>query len=532
MVTSVHLISETNDNVALEVEQIDFKNRIVFNNLNLDNLSRFDLEITFQEPIELFRNHDYSWVPINKNRIANWYAPKILKLKNGSVVQANRSIGIWEIDKKRPTTLLWRFNPENAHPIAQYTGVNHQKEISQACTIYDFSIPLALLFPKENGLEVSRSLIPFSAIVCFTDHCDFDTLDNLKKQRGFFKEKGVKITKGFFLNQFSKRADNASFETDSDELVAWKDDGHELAYHSLSQSVKSKEESFTDFKNFKPPLNNLVTWIDHGYQPYNVSLNKASELSKEEYEQVLVAKNIHILWNYIDSGSSVQGVINQINPEHFTLHAYVKGLKGLGFFKSFSLLTKNILFYFVNNPKHSELYKVMASNFRKKRFLKLVGNLLDFLKIFIPILIFYKTKKHTVYPLAQYTPLFFRHRIEKSEFIIFQTLEMVDFKKGLSKSNVDILMKEKGICIAHTYFSVPLDYHEGKLFSQGNIEALVGANFSYLAGKITQEAIWNPTLKELVNYLCQMEDLEFDMNLEGAIYLKSKKNLITRVVTI
>ena len=85
------------------------------------------------------------------------------------------------------------------------------------------------------------------------------------------KVSGISITKGFFLNHFSKRSDNASWQNESDEFKKWVADGHELAYHSLSQSIKSKEESVTDFVNFKS-VANTVTWIDHGYQPYNFSL--------------------------------------------------------------------------------------------------------------------------------------------------------------------------------------------------------------------------------------------------------------------
>ena len=81
---------------------------------------------------------------------------------------------------------------------------------------------------------MSRSIKSFSAIACFTDHCDFDTLSNLQLQRTFFKEKDIKVTKGFFLNHFSKRQDNASYERDKMELDLWINDGHELCYHSLS----------------------------------------------------------------------------------------------------------------------------------------------------------------------------------------------------------------------------------------------------------------------------------------------------------
>ena len=99
---------------------------------------------------------------------------------------------------------------------------------------YSFDKTIALLFSKKSGVEFSRSKIPFSAVACFTDHCDFDTLQNLKIQRELFKTCNIKITKGFFLNNYSKR-ENASYEENKEELDFWKKYGHELAYHSLSQ---------------------------------------------------------------------------------------------------------------------------------------------------------------------------------------------------------------------------------------------------------------------------------------------------------
>jgi len=68
----------------------------------------------------------------------------------------------------------------------------------QSVSKCNFINPLALLFPLDEGIEISRSKIPFSAIACFTDHCDFDTLRNLKQQRQFFKTYNIRITKGFF----------------------------------------------------------------------------------------------------------------------------------------------------------------------------------------------------------------------------------------------------------------------------------------------------------------------------------------------
>ena len=171
----------------------------------------FTIEFVFDEPILSFRNHDYTWVDILSDRMANSFSPKIIKLQNGFFVQANSNQGIWEVNKKNPKVVLWKFNPTYSNALTEYTGTNNTKKLVAANSEIRFSEHPALLFSKESALEISRSKIPFSAVACFTDHCDYDTPENLKVQREFFKRIKLKVTKGFFLNHFSKRDDNASF---------------------------------------------------------------------------------------------------------------------------------------------------------------------------------------------------------------------------------------------------------------------------------------------------------------------------------
>ena len=70
------------------------------------------------------------------------------------------------------------------------------------------------------------------------------------------------------------------------------------------------------------PFKDISVWIDHGFQPYNFSLFKKNEINPEVYEKNLKEKGISILWNYIDSGTSTAGVINQMNPDQFTVAAF------------------------------------------------------------------------------------------------------------------------------------------------------------------------------------------------------------------
>lgn len=503
------------------------------------NATSFDIEIEFYLPIIQFRNHDYTWVDIKQDRIANEYCPKILKLENGFFVQSNISQGFWEINKKEKNKLLWRFNPQDSSPITSYRGKNNQKIIIDSIQKFNFKENPCLLFSNANAIEFSRSKIPFSAIAVFTDHCDFDTPENLRLQREFFKQNNIKTTKGFFLNHFSKREDNASFQKDSDELTNWKNDGHELCYHSLSQSIKSDYESFDDFYNFKPPFPNIATWIDHGYQPYNFSLFQNNAISENDFEQNLNKKNITILWNYIDSGTATINVINQLNTKHFTLSNFLKGNSDLSFIKKMQLMIKNIIFHYYGEEDFILKYKSTATNFKKITSQKKLSYLFPLIKdlflisnkILSVFLSWDKTKK-IPYKLAKYSPILFKHKVFEKEFYIFQTLEMLDFKKALSTENINNFINEKGVFIAHTYFSVPMTYHQGRMFlNETSIDETVANNFKYLGKKIEDKEIWNPTLHELIEYWSKFEQLTLDVDHQGNIVVKNETELIYRNAT-
>ncbi|MFW0737251.1 hypothetical protein [Flavobacterium sp. T12S277] len=507
--------------------------------VNLSDCNSFDIKIVFSKPVTQFRSHDYTWQKLKTNFIANEFSPKIVKLQNDKVVQANITGGIWEIDHHNPTVLLWRFNPESASPITNYSGSQNRKTIIAAKQKFNFVEIPALLFPQNEAIELSRSREPFIAIACFTDHCDFDTAENLVLQRHFFKEHNIKVTKGFFLNHFSKREENASFQNQKEELLKWHEEGHELCYHSLSQSIKPNVESFEDFEQFVPPLEDLKVWIDHGFQPYNFSLFENNNIPEENFSSLLKGKKINVLWNYIDTGTTTNGVINQLNTKHFTLSIFLKGNKDSRLIKKTQLMIKNIFFHYYNDEKMILRYKDAATNFKKVFFQKRLKSFFplvkDFFKLSVSILkvfVSWKTNKGKAYKLAQYSPILFKHNIAEEEFYIFQTLEMLDFRKSLSEENIQLLISEKGVFIAHTYFSVPMEYHAGKLFSSPvQIDKKVDERFKSLSDKIKNNKIWNPTLTQLIEYWQGFEKVVLDVDAEGVIFMKSKSDLTFRKFT-
>jgi hypothetical protein len=148
-----------------------------------------------------------------------------------------------------------------------------------------------------------------------------------------------------------------------------------------------------------------------------------------------------------------------------------------------------------------------------------------------PFILLWRFRRNKVYPLAEYAPVIFDHNINDVNFTIFQSLEMVDFKNALHHNNLDLLIEESGLFIAHTYFSAPLNYHSGKLFNSENvIDPVVEERFKYLSDKIKMEEIWNPTLNELVRYLKKLEHTTFDCNENGEIELLNNFELPFRNV--
>ena len=191
MVKSVQVISKTQCSFPLSAEIQNGKLSFDLSVLDDTASESFDLVVTFTSSIQSFRNHDYTWVNVKDNRKAGPWVPKILLLENGYYVQSNQNKGYWEVNKQNPFVLLWRFNPEFSNPLTVYTGTQNERVLAQAHSLLPDKLSLSLLFSNQNAVEFSRSPQPFLPVVCFTDHCDFDTAESLKIQRAFFKEHNV-----------------------------------------------------------------------------------------------------------------------------------------------------------------------------------------------------------------------------------------------------------------------------------------------------------------------------------------------------
>ena len=290
---------------------------------------------------------------------------------------------------------------------------------------------------------------------------------------------------------------------------------------------------------FKPPFTNLPTWIDHGFQIYNFTQSGFRDEMNKDYGCHLKEKGINNLWNYIDSGTAAKGVINQINPNTFNLGSYYRGVKELGFKTGLGLMAKNVIFHYYSNDYVLRLYRSVAQYLktiktkkRIKRHFQFVIEAIKLVMFFIPIMLLWYRKRRKSYPLSVYNPLFFEHVLDKKLFTVFQTIEMIDFKNALCKNNIDTLVSEKGLFIAHTYFSSPMKYHTGRLFNnQQEIDNTISECFEYLSQKISLKEIWNPTLAELVDFMRPIKNIVFDCDSTGKIFILSNiTNIASRPV--
>jgi len=277
-------------------------------------IKELSFEIEFKVSPIAWRNHDYTWVDLKKDRIANDLSPKILKFEDDNYLLSNRYFGFWEIKSNNKRLLKWHVHSSDLSPFF-YFDENGKRNWIDTPLSFDKPLKLKLYFGKTKPIELSHSKIPFSPVLIFSDHCDFDSDILLEKQRFFFKKHGIKVTKGFFPHHFSKRGDwNSSFERNSNELIKWKNEGHELCFHSLSQStIWDEQKRNFQFDNFQSPDDvKVTTWIDHGFQPYNLS--KAKNLSERNQRLIhLNEKGINLVWNYNDVG---EGVFN-LNQNSF-----------------------------------------------------------------------------------------------------------------------------------------------------------------------------------------------------------------------
>ena len=527
MISNIYFESAYLDNLLeldflRSIDKIIIKLKERYKKIQVEEIS---LTLEFENDIKAYRSQQYNWEEYTGEVVSlNSHSPKIIIFENELHMFSSSNVGAWVIEDKR--RIKWILKSSVLTPVFQYAA-NARRIFETAFDIENYE--LEVLFTKQEVPEFSRSKIPFKPIICFTDHCDFDDDESLETQLSFFKEYGIKISKGFFLNHFSKREFNSSFERSDKIIKRFQTEGHGLFYHALTQSLRHNDDALDEFKNFVPPTELKVnTYIDHGYQIYNLTKRSVSGLSDVEWSNIMEQKGIQNFWTYLDSGSGANGVINQLNPKHFS---YGHMLRSNPF--DLKYLVRSILFY-CGNEDYLLIYREIAKQAKQLiqgkslvKFFPLIRNISKVGLFIIKSFLFHRDK---VFRYSVLTPFIFKVRIGEKIFNLFQTIEVTNFEKTFTPSNIDILERELGAIIVHCYFSSSLKHQKGRLFKNGRVSDKNKANFNYLKEKIQANGIWNPSIDELIDYTDQINKMKYKWDENERKFVSSDPNIPVRYV--
>ncbi|NVK53268.1 MAG: hypothetical protein HWD85_10065 [Flavobacteriaceae bacterium] len=481
------------------------------------------VDVYFSSPISKWRHIDYTWInPNSKTLVANVHSPKILKLESNDHVVPKRNLGCWQYQSSHH--LRWFF----WHPMLSPTMVYDSKDMRHFLKSKEFSdetkIQNGLYFSQGKVQEWARTPNGFLPTICFTDHSDFDTIQNLKVQRDFFKKNNIKTTKGFFLYDFSHKGQTASYQSKGGkaELDAWKKDGHELAYHALSQSYRG-EISEAEFMNFEAPLPlaPIDTYIDHGFHPYNFTKQKLGDW--EKWYAHVYEKGIRRIWTYVDAGEANFFNLNQLNPRYYTLRHMTQSSRfaqQYGIKRNWKTSVRNYLMYGVSE-EILQKGKLLGGDFRNLLRSKSIQSLGRFILNSGRFLMFglkpenikhQFSKSKRIFEFNRFGAVFFEAPNQKDTKIdAFQSLAVRDYDIAFSKDSLERFIREKGLVIAHTYFAYSGANHEGRLFKNGQGEFRPEAKeaFERVGRLIKTGHIWNPTLRELHSFHQTFHQIEY-----------------------
>ncbi|OOG74589.1 hypothetical protein [Algoriphagus sp. A40] len=487
-------------------------------------ITEFFLDIELEDSISLWRFLDYTWKkPGSGLLVANSHSPKILKLKSGLTVAAVNNSGCWEFQPDSGV-LRWYFFHPMLSPTLVFDQADQKHFLGKQQIQIGTVIQNGLIAGKGKVEEWARTPLGFVPALCITDHSDFDTLANLRVQREFFKNLGIRITKGFFLFDYTHKSENASFEEPlgKKELQAWDQDGHELAYHALSQSYRG-EISDQEFEAFETPLGvqPVDTYIDHGFHPYNYTKQKLAHWS--EWYIHMYKKGIRRIWTYVDVGDANFFNLNQINPLDYTwdkirksskldsrfgvkqkisndLRSYLKHRVSDSIFRQSLNLGGNLM-GLKSRPSLHALKKSAASGFRLFSELLSPKNLGNILR-----------NSGQVFEINRFGPLFFNSP-DQSETQIqsFQTLAVRDYEIAFSENSLKKFSAEAGVVIAHTYLAYTGQNHQGRLFEDDSwrIRPEAQKGFERVAMLIQNKQLWNPTLREMHLFYSGLDKVEY-----------------------
>lgn len=470
------------------------------------------IHIEWETAVAWVRSSAYTWEAAYAGWTAHMLSPKLIQLQNGQMVQASQTIGVWELVHAHH--LVWHIQGEMVQPMTRFNaqGIPERHHLPPP----PLMAPLALWLPQQAA-ELARSPHGFQAVVCFTDHCDFDTPEALQVQLESLRAYNMTITKGFFYYNFAKRPNTVCLAEQPHWAAAFKKEGHEAAWHALSLSLQPPNEALAQCKSFVSAMD-FTTYMDHGHQPYNWSQSHWTWSEKAvQYAQ----KGWRQLWHYRDVGPATRHW-NQLDIRRWhlahclpwnTLFQMAHWAQALHFYRMH--WADPIAYEALGRLIHQ--IKSLHARGTFSLMLGIGPTLWQHRKVFGCIKRAW-TLRTRVPDAVRGQAIVYPIQLGPEVFWMFQTQLWNDWVTPLQPAALAAFVEAKGVCLAHTYLSVPLAHYPNRfMLTSTRINPKVKPGLARLSQAIQQGQCWNPTLSEAMAYWQRFDQVTFTITDAGVL---------------
>ncbi|WP_457602613.1 hypothetical protein [Nitratifractor sp.] len=359
---------------------------------------------------------------------------------------------------------------------------------------------------RLNSLKEVHWVEPYpdgaKAVVCLTDHADWDSVEKLDKLADLFKKYDFRFTKSIFPHsdpQEEKQEpglDDPTFTRVIDKLYGM---GTEIAYHGFSPrieppSFKTVEERIALMRRYRP-----VTWIDHGTGCYLFSRKGRCENGIDLVE-LLGNEGIENYWSYTDvwenpgpSGSLNLWRRRRIVESFSDIHSLMKSKECLS--------AEKVAYLLISLPENifgSSDYRRPKNLYRPKNFRFLME----------------KSKKlHALHrrPFGLYNRHgFFSFKGTPKDPLVFDSILLNHLSLQLAPEAMNRLSKENGLLLAHCYMGAQHRYGGSNIFdSKNNILPSFRENIESLHAMQKRSELRSVSLLTLTQSLKNFEETRF-----------------------
>jgi len=281
------------------------------------------------------------------------------------------------------------------------------------------------------------------SVICITDHPDWDSVPKASALCDLFADHGLRITKGVF--PVADSGWDYGPGLDSPEYAAvidrWHEAGHEIAYHGLGSGMHAPadaDECLRRMDRLDPYTPR--TWIDHSCGEHTFA--RAARLPGDiDLVAVLAAKGVRNFWSYADVWQNPASDLQVVKSRSahsafadFLRLAWRRGYVGplqlayLGTIPIKNLTGPSQYRDFLREPWSVSQWCRMRANYRLLRVLNRR-------------------------PLCLYGLNGDFFSLDPDGTMIFDTLLLNHVALQLCPSNIERLVRDNGVLIAHTYLA-------------------------------------------------------------------------------